>query len=96
MIKQFTNDPVTTWEPEMPTHWTGPIERWKVCPSTHCERAGECRAPHECCAAKDLTRQTVRDRLFAEHECHTIPGETCDICGRTWIVYEDDYKPLVR
>lgn len=23
-------------------------ERWRKCPSTHCERAQECRSPHEC------------------------------------------------
>lgn len=21
---------------------------WRICPSTHCERAQECRSPHEC------------------------------------------------
>lgn len=26
--------------------------RWKDCPSTHCERSGECRSPHECCAQR--------------------------------------------
>lgn len=92
MIKQFTNDPVTTWEPEMPAHWTGPIQRWKVCPSTHCERSGECRAPHECSAAKDLTRASVREKLFPESEgvraadgCPVGPGWSnwtpCPICG---------------
>ena len=25
-----------------------PFERWKRCPSTHCERRGECASPHEC------------------------------------------------
>ena len=29
--------------------------RWKNCPSTHCERSQECRSPHECCASKDPT-----------------------------------------
>ena len=28
--------------------WPGAIPRWKMCPSTHCERSQECRAPHEC------------------------------------------------
>jgi len=23
-------------------------ENWERCPSTHCERAQECRSPHEC------------------------------------------------
>ena len=22
---------------------------WERCPSTHCERRGECASPHECC-----------------------------------------------
>jgi hypothetical protein len=61
MIKRLTNEPVITWE--MPEHWTGPLQRWKVCPSTHCEGAQECRSPHDCSAAKDLKRQDVRDRL---------------------------------
>ena len=26
-------------------------DRWKRCPSTHCERAEECRSPNECSAA---------------------------------------------
>jgi hypothetical protein len=26
----------------------GPLERWKICPSTHCLRWQECRSPHEC------------------------------------------------
>lgn len=25
-------------------------DRWKDCPSTHCERRGECCSPHECSA----------------------------------------------
>lgn len=25
-------------------------KRWSRCPSTHCERAQECRSPHECSA----------------------------------------------
>lgn len=29
--------------------------RWKRCSSTHCERHGECRSPHDCSAAKDRT-----------------------------------------
>lgn len=24
--------------------------RWRRCPSTHCERRGECASPHECSA----------------------------------------------
>lgn len=24
------------------------LDRWKDCPSTHCERSHECRSPHEC------------------------------------------------
>lgn len=31
-------------------NFTGPVERWRNCPSTHCERAQECRSPHECSA----------------------------------------------
>lgn len=27
-------------------------DRWKDCPSTHCERSQECRSPHECCAKR--------------------------------------------
>lgn len=26
-------------------------DRWKHCPSTHCERRGECCSPHDCCLA---------------------------------------------
>lgn len=26
------------------------LDRWKDCPSTHCERSGECRSPSECSA----------------------------------------------
>jgi hypothetical protein len=26
-------------------------DRWKYCPSTHCERGGECRSPSDCCSA---------------------------------------------
>jgi hypothetical protein len=34
----------------------GPIERWHICPSTHCERWQECRSPHECSGTgKNLT-----------------------------------------
>lgn len=29
--------------------------RWKMCPSTHCERRQECTSPHECSAAKEAT-----------------------------------------
>lgn len=25
------------------------FDRWKRCPSTHCERRGECASPRECC-----------------------------------------------
>lgn len=33
-------------------------EPWKRCPSTHCERRGECASPHECCVKpKPLARQ---------------------------------------
>lgn len=31
--------------------WKSPTDRWKHCPSTHCERRQECASPHECCAA---------------------------------------------
>lgn len=24
------------------------LDRWKNCPSTHCERRQECASPHEC------------------------------------------------
>jgi len=44
----------------------------------------------------DAWRTIARAALHPCGECAIIPGETCDICGRTWIVYEDDYKPLVR
>lgn len=39
-----------------PDHWLGPLERWRICPSTHCERWQECRSPHECSGTgKNLT-----------------------------------------
>lgn len=28
--------------------WIGPLDRWRICPSTHCARWEECRSPHEC------------------------------------------------
>ena len=28
------------------------VDRWRRCPSTHCERRQECASPHECCATK--------------------------------------------
>lgn len=37
-------------------HWFGPLQRWRICPSTHCERWQECRSPHECSGTgKNLT-----------------------------------------
>jgi len=27
-------------------------DRWRDCPSTHCERRQECSSPHECSAKK--------------------------------------------
>jgi hypothetical protein len=34
----------------------GPLERWRICPSTHCERWQECRSPHDCSGTgKNLT-----------------------------------------
>jgi hypothetical protein len=30
--------------------WQHP-DRWENCPSTHCERRGECASPRECSAA---------------------------------------------
>jgi len=36
--------------------FTGPVERWRNCPSTHCERAQECRSPHECSGSEKFTR----------------------------------------
>lgn len=29
-------------------------DRWKGCPSTHCERSGECRSPNDCAAPRDM------------------------------------------
>jgi hypothetical protein len=29
-------------------------DRWRRCPSTHCERRQECASPHECCAKRRL------------------------------------------
>ena len=44
-----------------PENWLGPLDRWKICPSTHCERAQECRAPHECSGTgKNLTPEGRR------------------------------------
>ncbi len=45
----------------MSEHWVGPIERWQICPNTHCERSQECRFPHECCGpGKNLTDEQKR------------------------------------
>lgn len=43
----------------------GPIERWRICPSTHCERSQECRSPNECSGTgKNLTPEQ-RERFRA-------------------------------
>jgi hypothetical protein len=39
-----------------PKDWLGPLVRWRICPSTHCEGSRECRSPHECSGTgKNLT-----------------------------------------
>ena len=34
-------------------------ENWERCPSTHCERAQECRSPNECAGSGVSSNQTV-------------------------------------
>ena len=35
--------------------------RWKECPSTHCERRQECASPNECSAAAAALKETDDD-----------------------------------
>lgn len=35
--------------------------RWRHCPSTHCERRGECTSPHECSASRAALNKEGRD-----------------------------------
>lgn len=32
-------------------------DRWRRCPSTHCERRQECASPHECCASMKALKE---------------------------------------
>lgn len=46
--------------------FVGPIDRWCVCPSTHCERHQECRSPHECSGTGKNLSAAARAALEAK------------------------------
>jgi hypothetical protein len=57
-----------------PDHWLGPLDRWRICPSTHCLRSQECRSPHECCGTgKNLTpEQRAKVRAAQAYEQNAL------------------------
>lgn len=54
-------------------------DRWKRCPSTHCERHQECRSPHECSASG----KSVKLNLFV----HVTPR--ADACAHIFEGWRD-------
>lgn len=56
-------------------------DRWKRCPSTHCERWQECRSPHEC---------SVQTFDPPELFVHVTPKpDACDHDFHGWRDFED-------
>ncbi|WDA37826.1 hypothetical protein [Sphingobium sp. YC-XJ3] len=70
------------------------LQPWKHCPSTHCERAQECRSVNECSAeGATLTTPLSHD---AEGESATVSREVaeaeCENCGEVY--GEDPFCPV--
>lgn len=47
--------------------------RWQRCPSTHCERSQECRAPHDCTVKPKPPQLALAPGRYCEHG-KVVPG----------------------
>lgn len=54
-------------------------EPWRRCPSTHCERRGECASPHECLVKSALPSPAEAVREMAAKIAEGAIGRVC--CG---------------
>ena len=81
-------------------------DRWKNCPSTHCERRGECASPNEC-SARILGRpepETIRGATVTDKLVEKVARAMLEAQGYNPDVAPDgdgvpwchDYKPEAR
>jgi len=68
-------------------------DNWKRCPSTHCERAQECRSPNEC-SGTDANEIARRLGITEQSANYLLDEAAARFGAREWADFDDYFRSI--